>query len=79
MTLEEFESYCDDLIKQEIQDKPKIGKRQDVDIETTVWMNDSRIRLRKAFAEFSKYIEDADSNLIEQTIDKKIKRFVDRF
>jgi len=79
MTLEEFESYCDNLIKQEIRDKPKIGRNQDFQSKNTVWVNDTRIKLRKYFIEYSQYVEHTDSKTVEEVIDKKIKSFVNSY
>jgi hypothetical protein len=79
MTIDEFESYCDKLIKQEIQDRPEFKRSQDLRIEIRDWVNNSRIKLRKSFSKLSSQVDNADASLLEEIIDKKIKKFVERF
>jgi hypothetical protein len=79
MNLKEFESYCDILIKEQIESKPKFKKSQDAAYEKTIWANDSRIKLINSFTELSKHVDGIDAGLVKKTIDKKIQYFLNRF
>lgn len=79
MAIHEFETFCDNLIKQAIRDKPKIKKGQDVYHETVLWVNDTMLALRKLFVGNSKQVSDSTIEKLDKIIDLKIKKFINRY
>jgi hypothetical protein len=79
MTITEFETYCDVLIKHEILHKPKSQNRKNPVPEQRVWVDKTIKKLRKLFDEAAKRVDETEQEQIKDIIELKILKFKTKY